>query len=122
VALRAVKTYGDADKRSLSIAVGPTTDRDEFITDLIKEKLFHLGGRIDGQSIHIETKRIAEVELWLFDGMVDFAKPITVIVNGRKRHEGLVKPDIATLLESAYEVWEFQRLVFVKLPFSIRPD
>jgi hypothetical protein len=34
----------------------------------------------------------------------------------------LVKPNIATLLESAYEEWEFQRLVFAKLPFSIRAD
>ena len=121
--LRAVKTYGDVwTEDQLSIAVGPTTDRNAFITDVIKEKLFHLGGRVEGQTIHIETKRIAEVELRLFDGMVDFAKPITVIINGRKRHEGLVKPNIATLLESAYEEWEFQRLVFAKLPFSIRAD
>jgi pimeloyl-ACP methyl ester carboxylesterase len=121
--LRAVKTYGDVwTEDQLSIAVGPTTDRDAFITDVIKEKLFHLGGRVEGQTIHIETKHIAEVELRLFDWMVDFAKPITVIINGRKRHEGLVKPNIATLLESAYEEWEFQRLVFAELPFSIRAD
>jgi pimeloyl-ACP methyl ester carboxylesterase len=121
--LRAVKTYGDVwTEDQLSIAVGPTTDRDAFIADVIKEKLFHLGGRVEGQTIHIETKRVAEVELRFFDGMVDFAKPITVIINGRKRHEGLVKPNIAMLLESAYEEWEFQRLAFAKLPFSIRAD
>lgn len=121
--LRAVKTYGDVwTEDQLSIAVGPTTDRDAFITDVIKEKLFNLGGRVEGQTIHIETKRVAEVELRLFDGMVDFAKPITVIINGRKRHEGLVKPNNATLLESAFEEWEFQRLVFAELPFSIRAD
>jgi len=121
--LRAVKTYGDLwTDDQLSIVVSPTTDRDAFITDLLKEKLFHLAGRVEGQTIHIETKRVAEVELRLYDGMVDFAKPIAVLINGRKRHEGLVKPNIATLLESAYEEWEFQRLVFAKLPFSIRAD
>lgn len=121
--LRAVKTYGDVwTDDQLSIAVDPTIDRDTFITDVIKGKLFHLGGRVEGQTIQIETKRIAEVDLRLFDGMVDFTKPITVIINGRKRHEGLVKPNIATLLESAYEEWEFQRLVFAELPFSIRAD
>ncbi|MEK7757146.1 MAG: hypothetical protein AAB385_08030, partial [Planctomycetota bacterium] len=121
--LRAFKTYGDVwTEDQLSIAVGPTTDRDAFIADVIKEKLFHLGGRVEGQTIHIETKRIAEVELRLFDGMVDFAKPITVIINGRKRHEGVVKPSVLTLLESAYEEWEFQRILYAKLPFSIRAD
>lgn len=121
--LRAVKIYGNVwTEDQLSIAVGSTTDRDIFITDVIKEKLFYLGGRVEGQTIHIETKRVAEIELRLFDGMVDFAKPITILINGRKRHEGLIKPNIATLLESAHEEWEFQRLVFAKLPFSIRAD
>ncbi len=121
--LRAVKTYGDVwTEDQLSISVDPTTDRDAFITDVIKEKLFHLGARVEGQTIHIETKRIAEIELRLFDGMVDWAKPITVLINGRKRHEGLIKPNITTLLESAHEQWEFQRLVFAKLPFSIRAE
>jgi pimeloyl-ACP methyl ester carboxylesterase len=121
--LRAAKTYGDVwTDDQLSIAAAPTTDRDAFITDTIKDKLFYLGGRIDGQTISIETKRITEVELRLFDGMVDFSRPITVIINGRKRHEALVKPSVATLLESAFGEWEFQRLVYAKLSFSIRAD
>lgn len=121
--LRAVKTYGDVwTDDQLSISVAPATDRDTFVTDVFKDKLFHIGGRVVGQTIHIETKRIADVELRIFDGMLDFAKPITVIINGRKRHEGLIKPNIATMLESAFEDWEFQRLVFAKLAFSIRSD
>ena len=121
--LRAVKTYGDVwTEDQLSITVAPTTDRDAFITDFFKDKLFHIGGRVEGQTIFIETKRVAEVELRLFDGMVDFAKPITIMVNGRKRHEGLIDPGITTLLESAFEDWEFQRLVMARLPFSIRAE
>jgi len=121
--LRAVKTYGDVwTEDQLSIAVGPTTDRDAFIADIIREKLFYLGGRVEGQTIHIETKRIADVEVRLFEGMVDFANPITILINGRKRHEGVVKPSVPALLESAHEEWEFQRMLFAKLPFSIRAD
>jgi len=121
--LRAVKTYGDVwTEDQLSIAVSPTTDRDAFIADVLKGKLFHLGGRVEGQTIHIETKRIAEVELRLFDGMVDFAKPITVIINGRKRHEGLVRPSIKTMLEAAHEEWEFQRILYAKVSYSIREE
>lgn len=121
--LRAVKTYGDLwTEDQLSIAVAPATDRDTFITDVFKDKLFHISGRVEGQTITIETKRIAEIELRLFDGMIDFAKPITVLVNGRKRHDGTVKPNITTMLESSFEEWEFQRLVLAKLSFSIRAD
>ena len=121
--LHATKLAGDVwDDDQLSIVTSPTTDRDKFISDVLKEKLFYLGGRIDGQTIHIETKGCAEIELRLFDGMVDFARPITVLINGRKRHEGLVRPSAATLLESAYEEWEFQRLALAKLSFSIRAD
>jgi hypothetical protein len=121
--LRVVKTYGDVwTQDQLSIAVSPATDRDAFITDVLKEKLFHLGGRIEGQTTHIETKRIAEVELRLFEGMVDFAKPITVMINGRKRREGLVKPSISTLLEFAYEEWDFQRILYAGISFPIREE
>ncbi len=121
--LRAAKTYGDVwTEDQLSIAVAPTTDRDAFITDAFKEKLFHLGGRVEGQTIHLETKRIAELELRIFDGMLDHAKPVTVIINGRKRHDGPINPNIETMLESAYENWDFQRLVLARLSFPIRPD
>ncbi len=121
--LRALKAYGDVwTEDQLSIVVNPTADRDAFVTDVLKDKLFYIAGHVDGQTITIETKRVAEIELRLYDGMVDFGRPITVIINGRKRHEAVVKPNIGTLLESAYEEWEFQRLVFVKLIFSIRPD
>ena len=89
---------------------------------MLKDKLFYIGGRIEDQTIHIETKRCAEIELRLFEKMVDFQKPITVIVNGRKRHEGLIRPSTTTLLEAAFEDWEFQRVVFAKLTFSIRAD
>ena len=110
------------DDDQLSIVTSPTTDRDKFISDVLKERLLYLGGRIDGQTIHIETKGCAEIELRLFDGMADFHTPITVLINGRKRHEGLVRPSIPTLLESAHKEREFQRLAFAKLSFSIRAD
>ncbi|MFH1108512.1 MAG: hypothetical protein V1790_04840 [Planctomycetota bacterium] len=121
--LHATKLAGDVwDDDQLSIVTSPTTDRDKFISDVLKEKLLYLGGRVDGQTIHIETKGCAQIELRLFDGMVDFARPITVLINGRRRHDGLVRPSAATLLESAYEEWEFQRLALAKLSFSIRAD
>ncbi len=121
--LRASKLYGDVwTDDQLSILPSPGADRDAFITDVLQEKLFFLAGRVVGQTVTIATKRIAEVELRLFDGMVDFSQPVTVVVNARKRHDAVIQPDMATLLESAYAEWEFQRLVFATLSFSIAPD
>jgi pimeloyl-ACP methyl ester carboxylesterase len=121
--LHATKLAGDVwDDDQLSIVTSPTIDRDRFISDVLKEKLLYLGGRIDGQTIHLETKGCAEIELRLFDGIADLHTPITVLINGRKRHEGLVRPSMATLLESARKEWEFQRLVVAKLSFSVRTD
>ncbi len=121
--LHATKLAGDVwDDDQLSIVTSPTADRDRFISDVLKEKLLYLGGRIDGQTIHIETEGCAEIELRLFDGMADFHTPITVLINGRKRHEGLVRPSMATLLESARKEWEFQHVVYATLTFSVRAD
>ncbi len=103
----------------VSIAPGAGTDRDEFITAFFKENLFRLAGRIEGQIITLETKGIAEVEVVFYEGMVDLTRPITVTINGRKRHEAIIKPSIETLLEEAYADWEFQRVAVARLVFTI---
>jgi len=105
-----------------SITPGPTTDRDRFITDTIAEKLALLSGHVEGQSIFIETRRCGGVELRLSPGQIDFEKPVTVVCNGRKRFDGLIRPSITDLLESAYEDWDFQHLVFARKTFLIRTD
>ncbi len=121
--LRAAKLHGDVwTEDQLSIVPTAQADRDTFITDFFKQKLFHVSGEVAGQTITIQTKGIAKLDVLFFDGMMDYGKPVTVLCNGRKRFEGLIKSAIATLLENAYDEWEFQRLVFSTMTFSIRPD
>ena len=39
-----------------------------------------------------------------------------------KNAEGLIEPDISTLLESAYADWDFQRPAVARFSFSIKPN
>ncbi|MDO8632905.1 MAG: hypothetical protein Q7R41_20680, partial [Phycisphaerales bacterium] len=121
--LRATEIVGDVwDDDQISIVPAPTTDGDRFITDKIAEKLAFISGGIEGQNISIETRRCGGVELRLSPEHVDFEKPITIVCNGRKRFEGLIRPSVADLLESAYEDWDFQHPVYARKTFSIRTD
>ena len=118
--LRATDLAGDVwDDEQISIAVTASSDRDGFITETIKQKLFYIGGQIDGQTITVETKRVAAIELRLSPEQVDFSKPVTIFINGRNRFEGLLEPSIKDLLESAYEDWDFQHPAHVRKSFSI---
>lgn len=121
--LRQTKFMGDVwGHDQLHIVTAPTVDRDKFITDVIQDKLAYLGGEVDGQQIRIETRRCAEIELLLPDGLIDFTKPAVIRCNGRKRHDGKIRPSIRILLETAYEEWDFQRLVVARLPLAIKSD
>lgn len=48
----------------------------------------------------VETRNIARFSLWLHPAMVDFGKPVKVIVDGKMRFEGLVTPNLTTVLQS----------------------
>jgi len=121
--IRAAKLYGDVwTEDQLSIAPAPQRDRDEFITDVLKGQLFHFSGDMDGQTLTITTHRIAEIEIRFYEGMTDFNKPVTVLLNGRKRHDALLRPSLATLLESARRDRDPQRLVLAVLTFTIAPE
>ncbi len=105
----------------ISIHPAPSVDRDEYITSVLKDKLAFLGGTKDGQTIHIETRKCAEIELRIPESW-DFSRPFTVFINGRKRFEGLIEPSIKTLLDCAVEDWDTQNLIVATRRFSIREN
>lgn len=106
----------------LSILPGPTTDRNDFITGVLDSKLAFLGASVEGQTITIESRRCARIDLLLSEGLVDLDRPVTVICNGRRRHHEPIKRSIAVLLEDAYARFEFRRPALAKLSISIRTD
>jgi len=52
-------------------------------------------------AITIACEEVRELRIWLDDAMVDLDKPVTITVNGKKLHDGVVKRSVETLLEEA---------------------
>lgn len=62
-------------------------------------------GRVDlvrkGNTVEASTKGVATFTLLLSPDKFDFAKPVTVVVNGKKAFEGRVERSVKTLLKWA---------------------
>jgi hypothetical protein len=62
-------------------------------------------GRVDierrGNAFDAKTRGVGEFTLLLSPDVIDFAKPVQVIVNGAPAFSGLVKKDLPTLLKWA---------------------
>ena len=103
-----------------NIAVNAKKDRDDYIQETLKEKLFYLSGTIDGQTVRVEANRLEGIELRLSPQLVDVSSPVIIEINDRKRFEGVISSSVSNMLESAYEDWDFQRPAIVRKSFSIQ--
>lgn len=92
----------------------------DFTTRVLDQKLARLEGRISGNTIEITATHCEAVDIRLSSAAMDWTKPITLIYNGKRRFTGALSPGIATLLLSAYEVWEFQHPAAVRLRIGRR--
>ncbi len=121
--LRQMRFAGDVwEEAALSIATGAGADRHAFITGVLREKMAYLGGTVEGQTVTLQVKRTSGVEIMLPLGVLDPAKKVKVVCNGRTRHEGRLPPAIDVMLEDAYEHWEFQAPAAVRLSLSVKGE
>jgi hypothetical protein len=49
--------------------------------------------------IEVQSQNVESMRFYLNERMVEFSRPITVVVNGRVRFEGMVKPSIEEMLK-----------------------
>jgi hypothetical protein len=79
---------------------------DDFDSWRLKHRRSHRdGASIDAvnrgdNTIVVTTRNVARFTVWLHPRMVDVTRKVTVVVNGKKRFAGKVKPSLATALES----------------------
>jgi poly(3-hydroxybutyrate) depolymerase len=80
-------------------------------------------GRVDlvrtGNTVTARTRRVAAFTLLLSPEQFDFAKPITIVADGKTVFEGMVKKDLATLLEWAAKDNDRTMLFAAKLPIRL---
>lgn len=106
----------------LAILPGLTTERSRYVSSLIQSKLGLIELRIEAQTISIKTQHVRRLELRLSRERIDLDRPITVIINGRVRHERIVRESIRTLLRHAFRTWTFDHLPTASLSFAISHD
>jgi pimeloyl-ACP methyl ester carboxylesterase len=83
-----------------------------------------LQGKIGpSNTIYLHATNWKKVTLWLTRGMIEFDKPVTVLLNTTTRmNQKSIKPSLAVLLEDFYQRGDRQRLFLAKidLPLSER--
>ena len=73
----------------------------------------------DDNVIALACVNALRVHVRLHPRMVDFAQPITVVVNGAQVHRGRVAPDVATMLELARAADDRGRLFHAELDIVV---
>ncbi|MDH5574336.1 MAG: alpha/beta hydrolase-fold protein [Nitrospirota bacterium] len=92
-------------------------NRDEFIAGAIYAKLH---AEITAPNkIVVNTNRIRRYTLFMNQDLVDFSKPILVETNGMKSFEGMIEPNIETLLQEARHQPDAHRLFPAKLTIDV---
>jgi len=95
---------------------GPTTSRGTFedgAGSLLRGHPRVLARR-EGNRIEVDTRDVKRLTVLLAPGMVDVAKEVEVVANGRTAFRGLVEPDPRVVLEEA------RRFLDRALPFVAR--
>ena len=88
------------------------------VTALLEDRLAFVGGRIEGQTVRLETRRCDQIELLLNDELLNLDKEIAIIVDGTRRFSGRAERRVETVLEMAYRDWDFHRLWPVRFRIS----
>lgn len=76
----------------------------------VRGLLAHLKGTIEGQAITVETEHVQQLTVWLGDGMIDWSRPVTLDLGGRRVFSGTLQPDLALCLAQAARTFDLDRL------------
>ena len=80
----------------------------------IRDRLGSIRGAVeidgDRQRIVIETRHLADLTVWIEDGMIDWERPVTVVHNGAEVFSGRLERDLGVALAQARRTRDFDRL------------
>lgn len=91
---------------------------------MLDEKLACIAGRVEGQTLHIETRRCERVDVLISDAPLNPDQPVTVMMDGTDRFQDKLERRIDVLLEDARTHWEFQHSIAarIQVPGAARGD
>jgi|GEM_PF-1116759 len=80
----------------------------------IRERFGSIRGTVEStggtQRIELSTRHLAELTVWIEDGMIDWDRPVTVVHNGRQVFTGRLERDPGVALAQARRTRDFDRL------------
>ncbi len=85
-------------------------DEEEALVRAIFEQLGRIQASIEGQQITVETSHLADLTIWLSDGMIDWSQSISVEYEGESVFDGVVERDVGVALAQAERTLDFDRL------------
>ena len=94
--------------------------RDELITGKVYALL--QAEHIGPNRFSVSTSRVRHYTLYFNQDLVDFSQPIVVETNGQQSFEGMLHPDIETLLQEAKSRSHTQILYSAKLSVDVLPS
>ncbi|MFZ1936129.1 MAG: hypothetical protein WCB27_03735 [Thermoguttaceae bacterium] len=94
----------------------PESYRPDTPTGLI---VFMHGG---DNTIAVTTRNVARFTVWLHPRMVDLAKPVVILVNGRRQFSGRVRPSLATALEPYLRRDDWGLIYPIKVELTVGPN
>jgi predicted esterase len=107
----------DATDRIAAFSEKLVDKRDETILNRIYARL---EAEVVGPNrIEVRTQRVRRYSLYLNEQLVDLAKPVTVVTNGRVSYEGMLTPTVETLLREARLQHDRHRLFPAMLTVSV---
>lgn len=71
--------------------------------------------------LHVRTRGVKQVTVWIGPGMIDFRKPLRLYINSQQVGPARnLQPNLATLLEGLAATGDRQRVYFVKIAVNLR--
>jgi hypothetical protein len=88
----------------------PGEDDEKALSRTIDELLGTISASIDGQQVTVDTEHIADLTVWFSDGMIDWERPVSVLVNGSQVFNGALSPSVEVALAQAKRTYDFERI------------
>lgn len=110
----------DATDRIAAFTEGLTDTQDEWIRKRIYARLE--AEVVAPNRIEVRTQRVRRYSVYLNQTLVDLARPISIVTNGRVSYEGSVAPSVETLLRDARARRDPHRLFPVVLTIAVEGE
>jgi len=99
-----------ASRRPAPLDLRPGENVNRAIERALDSQRGVLRGVIDGQTIRLDAENAEEITVWIGDGMIDWQKPVRVLMDGHEVFNDTIEPDLSLCLTQAARTRDFDRL------------